>query len=179
MAYTEPRDWTAGEFVTEAMMDAHIRDNFRAMGPHLIVRKTSDESVTSNTTLQDDNDLIMSLAANEIWRFDYVLLAEGAAGAINIGWTFPSGGRISVLSIASTTTGAADLFGRGSSTTPTGVIVDADLIASPDYVPVLLNGVFVNAGTAGSLTLQWAQKISSATPTTVKANSTLWAVKLA
>lgn len=27
MAWTAPRDWTAGELVTEAMMDTHIKDN--------------------------------------------------------------------------------------------------------------------------------------------------------
>ena len=29
MAFTTPRDWTVGEIVTEAMMDAHIKDNLR------------------------------------------------------------------------------------------------------------------------------------------------------
>ena len=31
MAWTTPRDWTDGELVTEALLDTHVRDNFKAM----------------------------------------------------------------------------------------------------------------------------------------------------
>lgn len=32
MAYTVPRTWTAGETVTAAMMNTHVRDQFRELG---------------------------------------------------------------------------------------------------------------------------------------------------
>jgi hypothetical protein len=31
MAYTTPRDWTAGEQVTHTIMNTHVRDNFTAL----------------------------------------------------------------------------------------------------------------------------------------------------
>ena len=34
MAYTTPRDWTAGELVTHSIMNTHIRDNFSALSLH-------------------------------------------------------------------------------------------------------------------------------------------------
>jgi hypothetical protein len=38
--------------------------------------------------------------------------------------------------------------------------------------------VYTNGGTAGVVTLRWAQNTTAGT-TTVKANSTLWGVKIA
>lgn len=32
MSWTDPRTWTAGETVTAAEMNAHVRDNFKALG---------------------------------------------------------------------------------------------------------------------------------------------------
>ena len=32
MAWSEPRDWTAGEVVTAAIMNAHVRDNLEFLG---------------------------------------------------------------------------------------------------------------------------------------------------
>tara|TARA_R110000822_G_scaffold212294_3_gene347709 strand:+ start:2813 stop:3490 length:678 start_codon:yes stop_codon:yes gene_type:complete len=34
MAYTTPRDWTAGEQVTHTIMNTHVRDNFTALSLH-------------------------------------------------------------------------------------------------------------------------------------------------
>jgi hypothetical protein len=62
MAWTTPRDWTAGELVTEAIMDTHIRDNLRSV-MHVLAYKTSDEFVdsgTTGTTLQNDDHLFFS-----------------------------------------------------------------------------------------------------------------------
>ena len=40
------RTWTDGELVTAAIMNPHVRDNLDSMGPHSIVRKTADQSVS-------------------------------------------------------------------------------------------------------------------------------------
>lgn len=32
MAWTDPRTWVSGEVVTAALMNAHVRDNFKALG---------------------------------------------------------------------------------------------------------------------------------------------------
>jgi hypothetical protein len=55
MAWTAPRDWTAGENVTEAMMDTHVRDNLNYLNDLRVkyAQSTSDSSSTSSTTILD------------------------------------------------------------------------------------------------------------------------------
>ena len=179
MAWTTPRDWVGGEFVTEAIMDTHVRDNLLAVGPHLVVRKTADESVTSNITVQADDVLILPVGVSEIWRFNLDLLVQGAtAGDFRMNFTFPAGGTISYTVLSANSAGAVTAELVASTTTPTAEKVFEPISATiPSFIQV--QGVYVNAGTGGNVTLQWAQGTSSGTATTVKANSTLWAVKLA
>ena len=44
LAYTTPRTWADGELVTASLMNTHVSDNFTSMGPHLIARKTADQT---------------------------------------------------------------------------------------------------------------------------------------
>ena len=179
MAFTAPRTWTDGELVTKAIMDPHVRDNFLAMYPHLIVRKTSDETVTSSTVLQDDNQLILPLLANEIWKFEFNLIySADAAGDIQISFTFPAAGRIDASVFWNTSGSAADIIKWSGTTTP-ATAQNLQGLGSTIRLSLPIQGIFTNSSTAGNLTLQWAQTASSATATTVYTNSTLWAVKLA
>jgi hypothetical protein len=179
MAFTTPRDWTTGEFVTEAMMDTHVRDNFLAMDRHLIVRKTANQTVTSSAVLVNDATLVLPVAANDVWRFEFnVIYSAGTAADLKVGFTFPAAGEIvaysahgdsnatlthSVFTGTTTPTATKHYFGNGVS----------------EKIYLTIPGLFINAGTAGNLTMQWAQNASDAATTTVYANSTLWAVKLA
>lgn len=52
MAWTNARTWVAGELVTAAMMNTHLRDNldFWASTPHeLQVRRSSDQTISNAT----------------------------------------------------------------------------------------------------------------------------------
>ena len=179
MAWTAPRTWTDGELVTKAIMDPHVRDNFLAVGPHLIVRKTADESVTSSVVLQNDDVLLMAVAANEIWKFELSLLVTGnATGDFFAAFTFPTSGTISAHSVHNGAGGTVALQLFSSTTSPTSGRSFGLTNGSPPE-SILISGVYVNGANAGNLQLQWAQNVSDATATVVKANSTLWAVKLA
>lgn len=181
MAWTAPRTWAVGETLTAANFNTHIRDNLLAVGPHLIVRKPSDESVTSSTVLQDDDSLVLTVAANEVWQFKYNLRYEGgtAGGSdLKISWSLPASGRVNAYAVVMNTAGNAfPLFwditttdaSPGALQTNGGGVVRGATI----------EGWFINAGTAGNYTLRWAQNSSSATATKILANSTLWGVKLA
>lgn len=179
MAWTAPRTWTDGELVTAAIMNPHVRDNFLATGPHLIVRKTSDETVTSSTVFQDDNVLILPVGINEVWQFWFNLLfTADTAGDLKTQYTFPSGGAFSAVSSFVDAANAASNDIIRATTSPTNTAVYGSQSATvPQFIGI--QGVYVNGGTGGSVTLQWAQNTSSATATTIKTNSTLWAVKLA
>jgi hypothetical protein len=173
MAWTAPRTWTDGELVTAAIMNPHIRDNQLAMGPHLIVRKSSDES-DSTGVLQNDDSLLLALATNEIWQFRLNLLIVSAATTdFKCRFTFPSGS-ISALGIseAGGTWNGKDISATASPS-QTWNVSTSDTVSNH----VVIDGVMSNGGSAGNLQLQWSGQAAAAC--VVKANSTLWAVKLA
>lgn len=183
MAWTTPRTWTDGELVTAAIMDVHVRDNFNAMGPHLIARKTSDQSVTSSTALVDDTALQLTVAANEVWLMHFHLRyqANGTAD-MKISFAFPAGGVIDAAasgSMANATTIFAD------QTWPNLTASDANPLpfsgggSVSDTRTLLIDGTYIGAGTAGTVKLRWAQNTSDVTATKVLAQSTLWGCKLA
>jgi len=176
--WTEPpRDWTGGELVTEAIMDAHVREQFKATW-HLITRKPSDEAVTSSTVLQDDDHLFAPVLANEVWALEWRCLVTGAtAGDWKIAWTFP-GGTFSCNFTDVLSDGTYRFFQLGATASPTGTL---DCAALSTTVPKLqvMPVIYSNGGSAGNVQLQWAQNASSGTATTMKANSTIWGCKLA
>jgi len=177
MAWTD-KTWAFQEGVESSEMN-QLRDNFRLVGPHLIARKTSDQSVASNsTTLVADTALLWTVAANEVWQYEIMLLAEGQFGILG-GFSFPSG-RISGLWLSGTDNSTqAQIFSMSTATSNAIMFQQTPQLASPNYHPILITGVFVNGGTPGTVNFGWCQVGSSATVTTVKANSTLWGVKLA
>ena len=46
-----------------------------------IVRKTADETVNNSAVLQNDDDLLLPIGANEIWRFEFVIYGISNATA--------------------------------------------------------------------------------------------------
>lgn len=171
MAYTD-HTWSVGETLTAANMNG-LRDNFRLAGAHLIVRKTSDES-DSTGTRQNDDQLLLALAANEIWQFRFNLLVVSAATTdFLVGLAFPSGTISALVYAANATTFQGNDISSATSPT-TGVVVAT---ASTVSNHVIVEGVMSNGGTPGNLNLQWSGNAAAAC--VVKTNSTLWAVKLA
>lgn len=165
MAWTEPRTWIVGEVVTAAMLNTHLRDNLNAIGPHVRIRKPTTESVTSSTTLQNDDHFFFSVAANEIWVIQLILILTGSsAGDFSYGWTGPAGATLQNLAALAISVG--DVIAWDYSTTR-GV--------GGGNTPFLMNELAVIGGTAGTVQFQWAQAVSNATATNVAANSVLLA----
>lgn len=143
--------------------------------------KTADESVSSantGTTLQNDDHLVLALEANSVYEIDGYVAYEGAAtpaGDLKLQFTVPSGG-----AMRWTTNGA-----------PTGALTSFDAVANAASSTRVLgtNGATVmafspkgwvtTAGTAGNLTLQWAQNASNATSTTLKLGSWIQITRIA
>lgn len=149
-------------------------------GPPVIRRKTSDETVTSSTTLQDDNDLTIPVAASEVWVGRVVVFYDAVTAAdISLSIDVPSGATLafSVAGPGATasgdpdvsrfrmrnTAGAFGLGGLGAGTIAVGTI--------EFYV--------ANSTTPGNIKLQWAQASSNATGTVVKIGSHLTAHRMA
>jgi hypothetical protein len=174
MAYTTPDTAVTGVVAPAAMWNSGVRDNLLAM-MHPVIVKAADETLASNTTLQDDNHLIFPVLANEEWQWELWLLLVGSNAAdIKVAFTFPTGGTFSGSFIGSND---ADVlvhrdFGATTSPTPTWAI-GIQATSAPPLLQVI-RGRYLNGANAGNLTLQWAQNTSNATATNVKAGSTWW-----
>lgn len=136
-------------------------------------RKLSTESVTSNTTLQNDDALVVAVDANAVYVLTCMVKYDGAAaGDIKIGWSVPAGCELDFVAQALATTAALytddqNFTGEESSVATFGALGTGTVAA------IQMTGLVVVGGTAGNVQFQWAQGTSSATATRVFANSFL------
>ena len=142
-----------GEVLTSADVNTYLVNTLYAV-------KASDESVTSSTTLQDDEHLFASVAANSVYEVTVALRGTAnSSGDLKVQFAGPAG--------------ATGLFGAGKDHscvtlgTPNGPISLST--ATPDTV--FFMGTLTVGGTAGTFKLQWAQNTSNATATTLQAGS--------
>ena len=178
MAWTEPpRDWTAGELVTEAIMDTHIRDQFKTT-PHLLVRKTADETVNNSTTLQNDDVLVATVGTTDVWHFWWYLIWNSNTTAdLKIAWTFPASGLVTYSYVWRDSVPNVVTISEADSSSPT---TSQDIQGSAAVQgPLAIQMTYVGGGTGGSVQLQWAQNTANVSDTIMKANSTLYGLKLA
>jgi hypothetical protein len=179
--FTEPKTWAFQEGVESAELNV-IRDILRSMGPHLIGRKTSDQSVTSSTVLVDCTGLDLTVAANEIWQIEYrlrMVAGISGAGGYKLAWTFPASAELEMQGVSLNSAAAVRLdYAYGTTSIAQGLSMDV-AVPSASVNSLFYHGFYVGAGTAGTVKLQFAQYNSNATSTTIKAHSTCWAVQLA
>lgn len=137
----------------------------------------SDESVNNNT-LQNDDELLFSVAANIVYEINGILwFTSGTSNAVDakINWTVPASCTMSLFyqyysSGATLATGveAFSFYRAFPFDGIAGVITTATIPASA----VKIQGIIIVAGTAGNIQLQWAQNVTTAgTPLVRKADS--------
>ncbi len=142
-------------------------------------RKAADESVVSSATLQDDDHLLVAVLANQTWKLDIVAFYDAVVAAdIEFNLTFPAGAG-----------GQWGIHGLGvAATADTGELVAKSAALGTSLVsggagagvPVMATmwALVRVAGTGGNLRLQWAQRVSDATATILKADSYIHAVRV-
>jgi len=156
--------WTVGEVLSAADVNSWFVP--------VVVFKAADEGPITTTTLQNDNELILPVAAGASYLLDGYLIATGntiGSGDLKIGFTVPSGASFRFTSLGYSLTSTATLAqsaARSSGTASNGVDGSA---ASPVWV----RGNVITTSTAGNLTLQWAENTGNATGTSVLAGSWL------
>lgn len=153
----------AGSPITAAML--------RGIAPYAVI-KGADEPLTSSTSLQADNDLVLAVSASTSWLFECFLDYEGGTqGSSDIKWTWavPAGATLR-YTVTNITTGGSSDTGRcwTESSIPT-----AGTSGATNLQGIRMAGTFLVAGTAGNLQLKWAQNSNSGTPTIVHAQSSL------
>jgi hypothetical protein len=136
-----------------------------------IVRKTANETITNSDVLQNDDALVVPIAANEILVFRVFARYEaGDVGGIKIAINGPAGS--SLYAVHSILTNTILTVFRTST-------LDAALVyAAADDGAAILEGTLVNGATAGNLTFRWAQGVAHATGTIVYAGSYLRAERV-
>lgn len=130
------------------------------VGEYRYVVKTAPESVTSSTTLQNDDHITFSVAANSSYLVELTLFYDGApseVGGVKAAWSLPasaffSGHDLSLGYSASWAAASGTTFFNANDTAGVGIIRARSL-----------RFVIGTLGTSGTATMQWAQSISSAT----------------
>lgn len=128
--------------------------------------KTADESVTSSTTLQDDDHLTASLESGRTYAVR-VFAAFGSGAfppAATMAFTGTSSlAQFTAMTVATTTTGISSDTAWGGNVTLGS--------AAPPLVAVLT--AVITTTSSGTAKFQWAQSSSSATATTLRRASTM------
>ena len=172
MAWTAPRTFVTAEIETAAIFNTHLRDNLLALNG--FVRKTVDEPLTSNASLQNDNELLYTIGATGTYVIDMCLIgtsAANAAGDLLTSFTFPTGtfyffGDGLDAALAS---GSVGTVNRGESTVASGVAMGVfGLSTTATFINI--RGLYIATAT-GTLQFQWAQAASNVNASTIKAGS--------
>lgn len=137
-----------------------------------VERKTSDQSVSSSTTLTDAEGLSFFLSANETYQFD--LWAPFNLAGVVSGYKF----QLSLPSGVVALTETSEIL-NGITASLVVVRVDATvttfsgaLASAGDHI-LRLQGTVENGSTAGLLKLQFAQNVSDSSAITIKRGSSL------
>lgn len=157
----------AGTAVTAAFLESMLP---------ITATKTANESVTSSTTLQNDDQLFAPVEANATYDVELRLFHDSdatVAGDIKVAWTGPAGATMNwgvhgANSAATSSTSALTNM-------QTRTIAEFAAFGGGDSsgTTALVGGTLTVAGTAGTLQLQWAQETSNAVATNVRAGSRL------
>ena len=139
------------------------------VGQTLFARKTGSESVTSSTTFQDDDDLVLAVESGAVYEFRAVLVYDGdSAGDLKYQIAIPGGTVVaSRQSLVSTAAGTSD---DGAGFLDATTVATAGTLGVGTQATVLLVGL-VTIDTTGDLKVRWAQNTSNATATRLLAGS--------
>jgi hypothetical protein len=137
------------------------------------IRKQATESVTSSTTMQDDDDLLAELPVG-IWRVQIWLTATGATGG-DIKTTWTNTGTMSIIgrsclgpNVSTTSNLDGGILLGGFAFTST---VNYGLSAANHAI---YEDLLIEVSVAGEIQLQWAQVASSGTSTTLSTSSRMY-----
>jgi hypothetical protein len=147
----------------------------------LFARKTATESVTSSTTLQDDDELFVTVEANSVYTVEALILYDGATtGDFKFNFDGPAGATFTFSAMLPPTSATS---ATAPGTTNFSQFDDTQTLAlgavgagTPLAIPI--TGILIVGGTAGTFKLTWAQQASDVTATRVFAPSFIRARKV-
>ncbi len=138
------------------------------------VRKPNDQSIASNTTLQNDSDLSLTLLGNKTYIVEGVVFASTSSVSpdLKIAFTAPIGSSLSVGFL-----GAAGTVANGGELEALGVSSGRITLVKNKSMPIIIRGT-VTTNATGNLRLQWAQFVSNPTPVVIGKGSYLKLIEI-
>ncbi len=160
---------TLYDTITNNNSDA-INADITCPTPVDFVRKSADQNISSSTTLQDDNELSLTLLSGRTYLVFGALFATStnANPDIKIAFTTPQGATMDIGYLAA----SAGQFRDAELLETSGLASSRIDIQANMNTIMQLNGTIV-VGTGGNLKLRWAQVTSNASATTLKQGSFL------
>jgi hypothetical protein len=171
-----PSRWASPGHQPRGFENEAILDRLASLNPAFVAYKTSDETIISTGTYQDDDHLFATVEANGVYVVKNI-------GAYNSGvtpdfrhkWSAPSG------------TFAAPYFQyfdgtnamvRSTYSVPADGAVTG-LQGKVSDTPFEFGAIYTCGATGGTLQWQWAQDVSTASNTVVRAGTTMTVVRVA
>ncbi len=185
MGFTVPIDSAVtGAVAPAALWNTFVRDNLMST-MHLIARKSANQTSTSTTLANDTHLVTPTLAANEVWFLQTVLLMDTPTAAdFKVGFTYPASAtsRWAVVQYDAAN-GSAWVAVPGIAAVATNMLTEATASQQiggagvGSTQGVVIQAIVALAGTAGVVQPQWAQVAASGT-TTVFTNSFMAGMRL-
>ena len=133
------------------------------------VLKVADETINNSNVLQNDDELLFAMAANEVWEFTlWVNFTSSAVADFAMGYSVPVGAVLHTVRI--TDEGGVVVRIDANPTSAAG--------AGATQVPILVHGHIVNGANAGNFQIRWAQSTAEVSDTKVLIGSSIVAHKL-
>ncbi|WP_068925048.1 hypothetical protein [Planobispora rosea] len=165
-------DFVAGQTPNAADLNRYLMQQAHVIKPGI-------ESVTSSTTLQNDDHLFLNVSANtDYWVQAFIIYNGATGGDLQIGWSAPTGSTFDWVSdglstAATTSTDEVSRTAQGVTNAPS-----VGAVGSGNNCTVSPKGLLRVGANSGTLRLRWAQSVSSGTATQVTTNSFLMARRL-
>lgn len=140
------------------------------------VYKTASTARASLAVPAADPDLIIPVAANEVWQFEFQILVSVASATPDWkgGLTFPTGFTSAIWEYDSTDYNSG-VYSPGELTNGNDTSI---VIPTVSDAVIRIKGVLINGASAGDISLKWSQNTSDVSPTTVTIGSYAKAVKM-
>ncbi|MCX4704367.1 hypothetical protein [Streptomyces sp. NBC_01373] len=156
------------------------------IGQTQYIAKTADETITSSTTFQDDDHLVLPVVASAVYTFAldlYTIDVADFIGDFKITFTCPTGATFDMhgagphsTDFTGGTNANGEWIGRlGATSASTNLVFGC----GSALTAVRIYGRLVMSSTAGNFRLQWAQNASDASGVTVKAGSIMTMTRVA
>jgi hypothetical protein len=122
------------------------------------ITKTADQTVTNNAAFQNDNTLLVAMAANSSYNIDAVINFSSTSAAADYKYTFtvPAGSTVAISATADTAAAAGTICNITTSGQTCTIASTAGYRGN-----ITLKGYVRTGGTAGNLQFQFAQNTAT------------------